>query len=391
MGAIGIIAEFNPLHSGHKLLIDTARQSGKPVICVLSGNFVQRGDTAIIPKQKRVETALRCDVDVVAELPVLWSMSTTQNFALGGVSQLLALGVDEIIFGSECGDIELLLKTADLLLSNEFQKLVTQYTKDGVTFAVAREKAALCLGADEGILKGPNNNLGIEYICAAKKIGAKITFSTIKRLGSQHDSHDIDSMYVSSSLLREKIKKGDYGFAEKFMPIAARGILRDEIVSDIHRLDTSILSHLRRKEKEDLLCLPDLSEGIENKLYFASRTSNSFVDLCEAVKSKRYTLARIRRLVLSAFLDLNNEHFLKEPPYVRVLGFSESGAAHIGKINSTKPIITRATQIRQLDETSQKVFRTECLATDLYGLSLKPETQCGSEYKIKFLKKESLK
>lgn len=390
MAAIGIIAEFNPLHSGHKLLIDTARQSGKPLICVLSGNFVQRGDTAIIPKQKRAEMALRCGADIVAELPVLWSMSTAQNFALGGVSQLVSLGADEIIFGSECGNIETLTKAADILSSDEFQILVAQHIKNGITFAAAREKAAIDLGVDEGLLKGANNNLGIEYICAAKKIGANITFKTIKRLGSQHDSMDINGNYVSSSLLREKIKNGDYGFAEKFMPITVRGMLRSEIISDISRLDTAILSHLRRKEKDDFLNLPDLSEGIENKLYFSSRTSESFEELCNAVKSKRYTLARIRRLVLSAFLDFSNEFFLKEPPYVRLLGFSESGAAHIGKINQLKPVITRATQIRELDELSQKIFKTECLATDLYNLSLKSKLQCGSEYTMKFLKKESL-
>ena len=391
MAAIGIIAEFNPLHSGHKLLIDTAAKSNKPIICVLSGNFVQRGDTAIIPKQKRAEMALRCGVDLVAELPVLWSMSTAQNFALGAVSQLAALGADEIIFGSECGNIEPLINAADVLLSDEFQNSVVQHIKNGITFAVAREKAALELGIDEGLLKGANNNLGIEYICAAKKIGANISLKTIKRLGSQHDSSELDNNYVSSSLLREKIKNRDYGFAEKFMPIAARGMLCDEIISDINRLDTAILSHLRRKEKNDFLNLPDLSEGIENKLYFTSRTAENFEDLCSAIKSKRYTLARIRRLILSAFLDLDNEFFLKEPPYVRVLGFSNLGAAHLSKIDAIKPIITRATQIKALNNDSQKVFKTECLATDLYNLSLNTKSQCGSEYTIKFLKSEDLK
>jgi len=240
-------------------------------------------------------------------------------------------------------------------------------------------------------LKAPNNNLGIEYICAAKNINANISFNTIKRLGAKHDSLDTSSNYVSSSLLREKIKKGDYGFAEKFMPIPVRGMLRDEIISDIYQLDTAILSNLRRKEKEDFITLPDLSEGIENKLYFASRTADSFEDLCEMVKSKRYTLARIRRLVLSAFLDLSGEFFLKEPPYVRVIGFSEAGAEHVGKITQLKPVVTRATQIKALDEASQRVFKTECLATDLYNLSLKTKVQCGTEYTMKFLKKESIK
>ena len=386
MGAIGIIAEFNPLHSGHKLLIDTAKQSGKVVICVISGNFVQRGDTAILSKQKRAEMALRCGVDMVAELPVLWSMSTAQNFALGGVSQLSSLGCDEIIFGSECGDIEKLNNAAQILLSDDFNEKVSEYVKSGITFAAARQNAATDLGVDPDLLKGANNNLGIEYICAAKKLNADITFKTIKRAGAAHDSIDESGKFVSSSLLRQKIKDGNYGFAEKFMPIAARGVLREEIISDVSRLDTAILSHLRRKEKDDLIDLPDLSEGIENKLLFALKTAESFDELCEAVKSKRYTLARIRRLVLSAFLDFNNEFFLKEPPYVRILGFNESGATHIGQLEQTKPIVTRAAQIKELDELSQKVFKTESLATDLYGLSLYKKANCSNEYTAKFLK-----
>lgn len=390
MGAIGIIAEFNPLHSGHKLLIDTALSSGKPLICALSGNFVQRGDTAIISKTKRAEIALRCGVDIVAELPVLWSMSTAQNFSIGGVSQLYALGCDEIVFGSECGDIQKLCKAADILSSKDFKESISKYIKDGVTFAVARESAALDLGVDKDILKGANNNLGIEYICAAKKIGANIDFKTIKRVGAHHDSLENNKDYVSSSLIREKIKIGDYGFAEKFMPIPARGILHKEIISDIKRLDTAILSHLRRKEKIDFENLPDLSEGLENKLYFSIRTAETFEELCESIKSKRYTLARIRRLVLSAFLDFDNTFFLKEPPYVRILGFSQNGADHLSQLQPFKPIITRASQIKKLDNLSQKVFKTECTATDLYGLSLNSKSQCGNEYTGKFLKKESL-
>lgn len=391
MGAIGIIAEFNPLHSGHKLLIDTAKNTGKVVVCVISGNFVQRGDTAIISKQKRAEIALRTGIDVVCELPVLWSMSTAQNFALGGISQLVSAGCDEIVFGSECGDIDALYNASSILMSDAFNDKVNNYIKNGVTFAVARQNAATDLGVNEDILKGPNNNLGIEYICAAKKLNANIKFRTIKRTGAGHDSIDVSKKFVSSSLLRQKIKEGNFGFAEKFMPISARGILREEIISDINKLDTAILSHLRRKEKEDLINLPDISEGIENKLILSVKTADSFTELCESIKSKRYTLARIRRLVLSAFLDFDNEFFLKEPPYLRILGFSENGAKHIGNITSNKPIITRATMIKELDEKCRKVFKTESIATDLYGLSLNKKSQCSNEFTAKFLKTENLK
>lgn len=390
MSVIGIIAEFNPLHSGHKLLIDTAKKDGNTVIAVISGNFVQRGDTAILPKQKRAEMALKAGVDIVAELPVLWSMSTAQNFALCGVFELLSLGCDEIIFGSESGDINALIEAANILMSSEFSNLLAEQLKSGVTFAAARQIAANQLGVQEELLRGANNNLGIEYICAAKRLNANLKFNTIKRIGAPHDSDVNDGNFVSSSLLRQKIKLGEYGFAEKFMPIALRGVLRSEIVSDIKRLDNAILSHLRRMSVEDFKKLPDISEGLENKLFFSVKTAKSFDDLFESVKSKRYTLARIRRLVLSAFLDFDKELFLKVPPYVRVLGVSENGAMHLGNIANnndiTTPIITRASQIKELDETAQKVFNTEDRATDLYNLSLGKIADCGSEYTSKFLK-----
>ncbi|MBQ8267446.1 MAG: nucleotidyltransferase family protein [Clostridia bacterium] len=139
MSAVGIIAEFNPLHTGHKRLIDYAHTLGETVICVISGNFVQRGDVAIISKQQRAKFALLSGVDIVAEMPVLWSMSTTQNFALAGVWQLYNLGCDKIVFGSECGDIDALKSAADALCSDGFFERAVEKAKSGVTFAVARE------------------------------------------------------------------------------------------------------------------------------------------------------------------------------------------------------------------------------------------------------------
>ena len=176
MSAVGIIAEFNPLHTGHKRIIDYAHTLGDTVACVISGNFVQRGDVAIVSKQQRAKFALLCGADIVAEMPVLWSMSTAQNFALCGVWQLYNLGCDKIVFGSECGDIDALKNAADILTSDGFFDLAAQKAKSGVTFAVAREQAAIDLGIDFTLLRNPNDNLGIEYITAAKKLNLPIEF-----------------------------------------------------------------------------------------------------------------------------------------------------------------------------------------------------------------------
>ncbi len=390
MSAVGIIAEFNPLHTGHKRLINYAKTLGDTVACVISGNFVQRGDVAIISKQQRSKFALLCGVDIVAELPVIWSMSTAQNFALGGVWQLYNLGCDKIVFGSECGDIDALINAANVLNSDGFFEMVTQKAKSGVTFAVAREQTAAEMGVDFTLLRGANNNLGIEYILAAKKLNLPIEFHTIKRLGAGHDSNEIDDGFVSSSFIREELLKGNIGYTERFMPREIRGFINPEHIADIKRLENAILYSVRTKTTDDFKNLPDISEGLENKIYFSARVATSLDELYNMIKTKRYTMARVRRLVLSAFLELDNQFFMTTPPYVRVLGFSNQGVMHLKKPQGIIPVVTRSLQIKQLGEDAQKVFEAECRATDVYNLCLNEPLECGSEQKMKLLKTEEL-
>lgn len=390
MSAVGIIAEFNPLHTGHKRLIDHAHTIGDTVICAISGNFVQRGDIAILSKQQRAKFALLCGADVVAEMPVLWSMSTAQNFAICGVWQLYNLGCDKIVFGSECGDIDALINAADVLNSDGFFVKVTEKAKSGITFAVAREQIAAEMGVDFTLLRGANNNLGIEYILAAKKLNLPIEFHTIRRLGAGHDSSEIDDGFVSSSFIRDELFKGNIGYTERFMPREIRGIIKNEHIASIENLETAILATLRTKTTEDFKNLPDISEGLENKIFFSVRVATSLDELYNSIKTKRYTLARIRRLVLSAFLGFDNRFFMTTPPYVRVLGFSANGLEHLKTPQGVIPVITRALQIKQLDEDSQAIFDIECRATDIYNLALGTPIECGTEQRMKLLKKEEL-
>lgn len=390
LSCVGIIAEFNPLHTGHKRIIDYAKTQGDTVACVISGNFVQRGDTAIISKQMRTKLALLCGADIVAELPVLWSMSTAQNFALGSVWQLYNLGCKKIVFGSECGDIAALYNAANVLNSDGFFAKVSEKSKSGVTFAVAREQTASEMGVDFTLLRGANNNLGIEYILAAKKLNLPIEFDTIKRLGAGHDSSEIDDGFVSSSFIRTELLKGNIGYTERFMPHEIRGIINDKDISDLKRLENAVLYSIRTKTADQLKNLPDISEGLENKIYFSARVATSLDELYNMIKTKRYTLARIRRLILSAFLGFDNRFFMTTPPYVRVLGFSENGLNHLKKPQGVIPIITRALQIKQLDSDAQDVFDTECRATDIYNLCLSTPIECGTEQRMKILKKEEL-
>ena len=390
MSAVGIIAEFNPLHTGHKRLIDHAHTIGDTVICAISGNFVQRGDIAILSKPQRAKFALLCGADIVAEMPVLWSMSTAQNFAICGVWQLYNLGCDKIVFGSECGDIDALINAADVLNSDGFFAKVTEKAKSGITFAVAREQVAAEMGVDFTLLRGANNNLGIEYILAAKKLNLPIEFHTIRRLGAGHDSSEIDDGFVSSSFIRDELFKGNIGYTERFMPREIRGIIKNEHIASIENLETAILATLRTKTTEDFKNLPDISEGLENKIFFSVRVATSLDELYNSIKTKRYTLARIRRLVLSAFLGFDNRFFMTTPPYVRVLGFSANGLEHLKTPQGVIPVITRALQIKQLDEDSQAIFDIECRATDIYNLCFTTPLECGKEQRMKLLKKEEL-
>lgn len=390
MSGVGIIAEFNPLHTGHKRIIDYARTLSDTVICLISGNFVQRGDVAIISKQQRAKFALLCGADIVAEMPVLWSMSTAQNFALCGVWQLYNLGCNKIVFGSECGDIDALKSAADVLCSDGFFERATEKAKSGITFAVAREQAAVEMGVDFTLLRNANDNLGIEYITAAKKLNLPIEFHCIKRVGAGHDSTEIDNGFVSSSFIRAELLKGNIGYTERFMPREIRGIIKQEHIADITRIEKAILCTLRTKTEQELKNLPDISEGIENKIAFSSRVATSLEELYNMIKTKRYTMSRIRRLVLSAFLGLDNRFFMRTPPYVRVLGFNKHGAEHFKKAQGLIPIVTRLSQIKQLDSDAQAVFDIECRATDIYALALGKPLECGMEQRMKLLKTEEL-
>ncbi len=385
MGICGIIAEFNPLHTGHKYLINEAKRYGT-VVCALSGNFVQRGDTAIVDKRKRALAALNCGVDLVLELPVIWSMSTAQNFALGGVAALKAAGCDTLLFGSEVGDAEKLIKTAEIILSDEFSSRIAKKLKSGQSFAKIRQSVAEELGAEKGILEGANNNLAIEYIIAAKKLNFNCSFKTVKRLGAMHDSH-IEAEFVSASFLREKLKTGDFKTAEKYIPKEMLSLIGENDISDIAYLEKAILAKLRTLSLDELKTLPDLSEGIENKLFFAISVAESLASLYNETKTKRYTEARIRRLVLSAFLGLDSDFFLKTPPYIRALGFSKNGSGLL-KNGGEIPIVSTIAQIKALDDNAQKVFKAECRASDLYGLSLPRAIPSRLEYKAKIIKTE---
>lgn len=389
MSVTGIIAEFNPLHTGHAHLLERAKERGT-VVAVISGNFVQRGDLAIAEKRVRTRAALLGGADLVLELPVAYSMSTAQNFALGGVSALNAVGCDSLIFGSESGDITELAAACEILKAKEFPEKLNAYLTTGMTFAAAREKAACDLGLKKGVLSGANNNLAVEYMCAAKNIGADFEFVTLKRQGAGHDSPEVSGGYASASLIRERLLSGDYDFCRSYISESVFSLLQPSNIADIRRIEKAVLAVLRTRTLNELKSLPDISEGIENKLFSAIRVATSLDDLYNRVKVKRYTLARIRRLALSALIGLDSTFFMKQPPYIRVLGFNKRGMALLKErsAGSAIPVVSRVSEIKKLSEPALKLFETECRATDLFALALPTPAPCGLEYTSKIIKTE---
>ncbi len=387
MKVAGIIAEYNPFHNGHALLVEKARRAGAThIVAVMSGNFVQRGEPAIFHHGVRTQAALLNGVDLVIQLPCVYALSGAQSFARAGVEILDALGcVDLLVFGSECGNIDKLISTAKAVYSDEVQSLIPEEIAKGVSFAAARENALrkiLPEGAD--IIKQPNNILGVEYIAALNNINSSITPITFERIGASHNSSETVGETASASKIREMILKNAEW--QKFVPDSASIIFEQAIKNsvapvDISNKQDSILYRLRTVSQTELSKAPDVSEGIENRIINAARNSVTLEELYSSAKTKRYSHARIRRIVMNSFLGITADDLAIKPPYIRITGFNSNGSALIKAAKKTAklPIITKAADLAALDDDAQKIFAAESRAGDIYSLLSPKVLPCGRE------------
>ena len=390
MRIASVICEYNPFHNGHRLMLDEMRKNGAShIVACMSGNFTQRGDFAIFDKRTRAKTALLNGVDLVIEMPVDFACSGAERFAFGGVYILNALGcVDEICFGSECGNIDILQNVCSAVMCDEISEKIKLYSTKGLTFAVAREKAVRELFGSKvsGILSEPNNILAVEYLKALKKINSNIVPSTISRIGVSHDSTKAVGEIASASYIRKLIYQNNSEFL-KYVPDNIHNILikaKDELPNceRTEKLSNAFLYRLRMMTKEDFALLPDISEGLENRIYSAVRSALSPNDVIMSVKCKRYTHARIRRCILHAFLGINKNSLSPTPTYIRVLGFNEKGREilRIMRKKAELPIVMRYSDINSLSENCKKSFELESICDDIYALSGKNILECGKNY-----------
>lgn len=386
----GIVAEYNPFHNGHKYQIKKSKELGEwtHVVAAMSSNYVQRGETALISKWARAEMAVKNGVDLVIEIPTLWSTSFAQRFALGGVSLLDSLGcVDMLSFGSECGDIDELIECKNAINSDAVTERLKENLDFGLSFASARAEALRTVYGNRffDILEEPNNTLGIEYLQALDKLDSSIVPMTIKRVGASHDSIIRSENFACASDIRSMMLGGGREW-EMFVPQSVVDIYRREEENNRapcpnSKLEFSILCCMRQLSAEDIGLSPDVSEGIEYRIHDAALKASSLEELYQLAKTKRYSHARIRRIVLHAFMGFVADDYKENPPYIHVLAMNEKGKEILkeAKDKAKKPIVTKASDFDGLDDYGRHVFALEDMCTDVYSLASPVILPCGRE------------
>lgn len=355
----GIISEYNPFHNGHAYQIEYLRKHGiTHVVCVMSGDTVQRGDLSIFDKHIRSEIAVANGADLVLELPAPYSCSAAADFARAGVSILSRLGcVDLLAFGAETADVaklEAAAKAVDLL-GDEVKAALS----NGLTYPQAI--ASLCDEQVADVLSGANNTLAVEYIrnlenTAIKPIAVKRTVS--------HDSDEINMSIASASKIRSMIFSGDD--VSLLVPEIPSGR-----PSRLKGIETAVLYKLSMMSLDDFANTPYTDGGIAERLYKASRRANSLDEIYESAKTKNVTHAKVRRAVLLATLGVGKDELRKVPEYARVLALNERGREILGicKKTATVPLSHSLATLSRLSESAKRSAELDELASRLRSLA----------------------
>lgn len=356
MPRAAVICEFNPFHNGHKFLLEKIKSTyANEIICVMSGHFVQRGDIAITDKYARTKTALRYGADMVVELPTVYAMASAKTFAENGVRLVSELSCDRLCFGSE-NSLKELYSAIDRLDSPDTQRMIAENMKRGDYYPKAVSDA---LGQPYGeIIKKPNNILAVEYIRACKCYG--IEPIAIPREGVAHDDVRTGGNIASASHIRELITTGE--------PYHAYTPMTVENPATLVAVESAVLYRLKSTTREELAKLPDVGEGLENRIFEVAAQYNSFSEICEQIKTKRYTMARVRRILLSALLDITKEMQATPVPYVRVLGVRKERSALL-KAGTLPLIIDVRRAYDLLDNSAKEIFEIDLKATSLMNIA----------------------
>ena len=348
----GIIAEYNPFHNGHKYHIEETRKTtgADAVIVAMSGNFVQRGEYAICDKWSRAKMALLNCADLVVELPVVYACQSAEYFAKGAVSILENLKCDYLSFGTEADNTEEIIKIAEFLKNpdEKFRKTLEESLKKGESYPKALAKA---LGKDE--INTPNNVLAIEYLKQIKNMKPV----GVKRQGSLHDGKG------SASDIRAKINANEN--AENLMPDTSTVIFKNALKANREIYEKLVLYKLRTMTADELKNVPDVNEGLENRIIQCAHKATNLEELLDLIKTKRYTMARIRRILNNSLLGITKEDITKAPEYIRVLGMNKNGMEILSDLRDKTqiPIITK-----MADAPKSVMLDKDINATNIYSL-----------------------
>ena len=392
MDFIGVVCEYNPFHNGHAYHLLESRRRAKTdaVVCVMSGDFVQRGEAAVYSKFARAEAACHGGADVVFELPLPWSLASAEGFARGAVGLLGALGATTLSFGMEAEDTEELDLLAQKLLEPQTLGAIRALMAEdaSLSFAAARQKALEnSVGAAARLLEGPNNILAVEYLKAIRTLCPELEPLGIRRVGSEHDGAG-EGDRRSASELRALLRSGEDAGA--FMPAAVAAVYeREEAlgrgVPSREALETALLSRLRTLDAARCAALPDASGGLGERLERAAAEEPSLDAICAAVKNKRLAMSRVRRAVVCAALGVKRGMADGTPPYARLLAATPRGRALLGELRKTSavPIVTKPAAVRELGGESLRVFTLGAAAHDLYALGCRAaeERRGGADWR----------
>lgn len=390
MNIAGITAEYNPFHTGHAYQISALKAQLGPdtsVVAVMSGSWVQQGRPAVTDKWTRARMALKGGADLILELPTVWAAASAESFARGAVELLCRCGVvDTLCFGSETGELAPLLAAAECLDSPDYPEQLRKALEGGASFAAARQAAVEALiGPAGAALASPNNNLGVEYLRALRSLHSNIKPVTIRREGAAHNSLDrTGEGFRSATQLRQHLARGEWEAVQPYLPAGNLDILQSAPLADPRLGERAVLACLRKMTAENWARLPDAGagEGLPQRLERAGRQCRSLDDFFTQAKTRRYAMARLRRMALWAFLGLTAADVPAEPPYLRVLGFNARGREVLKRMKTTAqlPILTKPAHARELDGPGRRLFELEARCTDLYGLFLPQLPPPGQEW-----------
>ena len=389
MRVVGIAAEYNPLHNGHIYHLEQARELSNAdfAVVAMSGNFVQRGEPACADKFTRAEWALRAGIDLVVEIPQCLAAASAERFAEGAVKVLASTGiVTDLAFGVETDDTDALYRITDILYREPpaFKTNLAYHLKQGKSYPRAQFDALSDLDLPKGtiqLLTEPNNILAVEYLKAIRRFAPHIRPIPVRRAGSSYNDTELSGELSSATAIRQALCEGNDEVLSA-LPLFVSGAAKfdSQFPATIENFGPLILYRLRSMSLDEIAELPDVSEGFEQVIARAVRNSPDIGTFLEAIKSKRYTMARCKRIAVSALLHIQKDlpvHVLSDPEnlYLRILGFLNGSRGLLSAIASdgSAPVILRNSDIANCSDTARDSLAIDAFSTDLFAYALGKE------------------